>query len=325
MEEFNERIAPNNESGDLIEYSIVIPVYNSSQTLNELIEEIKLVFKKLNSAYEIIMVDDCSNDNCWERMKELHKKDNNIKIIHLIKNFGQHNATLCGFNHCNGKYVITIDDDLQHPPEEILKLIEKIKEGYLVVYGKYKSKNENLLRDFLSRKFQKIIHEILLLPDDIFLSSFAIYHSNVVKNMIKIKSSYPFILGLMAKSAPVNKIANVKVLHNERKAGNSNYTIIKYFKYSLNLIINYSSLPLTIIAIIGSLVSFLSLSYGSMIIIKSLTDSSYGIIGWNSLMVAVTFLGGMTLLSLGIVGEYLRRILTEVSYGQQYAIDEIHL
>jgi glycosyltransferase involved in cell wall biosynthesis len=310
-------------SENKVEYSFVIPVYNSENTLDELYERIKSVFKDITENYEVILVDDCSVDGSWEKMRILHEKDKRVKIIHLLRNFGQHNATMCGFNYSNGAYVITIDDDLQHPPEEIPKLIEKINEGYKVVFGEYKEKKHSKFENFLSKTFQNLIHRILKIPKDIYISSFAIYKSNVIKNVIQIKSSYPFLPALISRSTPVNKIANVEVIHKERKVGKSGYNVFKMFKFSLNLLINYSSLPLLLVGIFGFIISILSIGYGAIIIVRNIMDPGYGLTGWNSLMVATTFLGGAILMAIGIIGEYLRRILAEISYEQQYVIGEM--
>lgn len=311
--------------GNKMEYSIVVPVYNSENTLDELCERIKSVFKDITDNYEVILVDDCSVDGSWEKMKNLREKDKRMKIIHLLRNFGQHNATVCGFNYCNGDYAIIMDDDLQNPPEEIPKLIEKINEGFLVVFGKYKEKKHSKFENFLSKTFQIFIHRILKIPKGIYISGFAIFKSAVIKNAIAIKSSYPFLPALISRSTPVNKIANVEVTHEERKAGKSGYSLFKMFKLSLNLLINYSSLPLLLVGIFGFLISFLSLGYGAIIIVRKIIDPCYGVSGWNSLMVAVTFLNGATLMAIGIIGEYLRRILAEISYEKQYVIGEMEV
>jgi polyisoprenyl-phosphate glycosyltransferase len=305
------------------DYSVVIPVFNSEKTLPGLYERLTAELGRISPDYEIIFVDDCSIDRSWTVLQELRKKDNRVKIIHFIRNFGQHNATLCGFNFSSGEFLITLDDDLQHPPEEIPKLIAKINEGFSVVYGRYEPKNPTIIENALSRIFQKIIHKILQIPDAIFLSSFGIYKRDVIKNMTAIKSSYPFLFGLMIRSTSIHQIGNADVRHVEREVGSSNYGLIKYFRYSLNLIINYSSWPLLFVAIMGCIISVLSVCFGGWIIFQRLLNPEYGIMGWNSLMVAITFLGGAQLMSIGIIGEYLRRILAETSYGQQYVIGEM--
>ena len=311
--------------GNNMEYSIVVPVYNSENTLDELYERINTVFKSISENYEVIFVDDCSVDGSWEKMKNLREKDKRVKIIHLLRNFGQHNATVCGFNYCNGDYVIILDDDLQNPPEEIPKLIGKITEGYMVVYGEYIVKKHSKFENFLSKTFQNLMHRILKIPKGIFISNYVILKSNVIKNALSIKSSYPFLTALITRSTPINKIANVEVIHDERKAGKSGYNVFKMFKLSLNLLINYSSWPLLLVGIFGFILSILSISYGAIIIVRNIIDPGYGVTGWNSLMVAVTFLGGAILMAIGIIGEYLRRILAEISYEKQYVIGEMEL
>ena len=311
--------------GIMKKYSIVIPIYNSESTLNILCNQIIHVFEDISPDYEIILIDDCSRDNSWKILKELHAKNSKIKIIHLQKNFGQHNAVLCGLNHAIGDYIITMDDDLQHPPDEIPKLVSKIQKGFSVVYGKYNIKYHSRLENFFSNRFQIFIHYILDIPNTIFISSFAIFSSDVVKNMTQIKSSYIFLPALVRNSVPANKIANIEVNHNSRKMGKSNYDIRKYLSLSLNLLINYSVLPLLFVGFFGVIVSFFSFCYGIYILSRYLIDPTNSLMGWNSIMVTLTFLGGMILLSIAIIGEYLRRILTEVSYGQQYVIGEMEL
>ena len=311
--------------GNKMEYSIVVPVYNSENTLDELCERIKSVFKEITDNYEVILVDDCSGDGSWEKMKNLREKDKRVKIIHLLRNFGQANATMCGFNYCRGDYAITMDDDLQNPPEEIPKLIEKIKEGFLVVFGRYKEKKHSRFENFLSKTFQILMHRILKIPKDIYISGFAIFKSEVVKNAVTIKSSYPFLPALISRSMPINKIANVEVIHKERELGKSGYNVFKMFKLSLNLLINYSSLPLLLVGAFGFIISIMSIGYGAIIIVRKIIDPGYGVTGWNSLMVAVAFLGGAILMGMGIIGEYLRRILAEMSYEKQYVIGEMDI
>jgi glycosyltransferase involved in cell wall biosynthesis len=303
--------------------SVIIPVYNSEKTLTDLHDRLKQVLSTVTTHYEIIFVDDSSSDDSWLILKKIHQNDDRVRIIHLQQNYGQQNATLCGFNYAKGDYIITIDDDLQHPPEEIPKLINKIHEGYSVVYGKYAIKQHSRIENFFSKQLQFLIRTILDLPQGLRTSSFAIYTSTVIKNVVNIKSSYVFLSALVGKSVSSYKIVNVDVVHHPRRSGKSNYNIIKYLKLGLNLIINYSTLPLLIVGFLGIFTAIISFCYGSYIILRYFTDPTFGIVGWGSMMVVLTFLGGIILLSIAIIGEYLRRILTEVSYGQQYVVDEM--
>ena len=303
----------------------MVPVFNSEKTLVELTDRIKKEISKITLDYELILVDDSSVDNSWKILKQLHDGDEKIKVIHLQKNFGQHNATLCGLSYASGDYIITLDDDLQHPPEEIHKLVDKIQEGYSVVYGKFRVKKHHWLENFFSARFQYLLHHILEIPDDITLTGFVIYTSSVVKNMVAIKTAYVNLHALVIKSAPVSRITNAEVEHHPRKVGRSNYNIRKYISHSLKLIINHSALPLVLIGIFGVLMSFLSFCTGLYIIGNYFLGNTSEVMGWNSIMIMITFIGGMVLMSVAIIGEYLRRILTEVSYGQQYVISEMEL
>lgn len=310
---------------DSIEYSIVIPVYNSEKTLHELYSRIVRVFNGISENFEIVLVDDCSHDDSWSIMKELRSQDERVKIIHLARNFGQHNATLCGFHHCNGRYVVIMDDDLQHPPEEIPVLIKKLDEGYLAVYGDYKVKCHSKIENFFSRVFGHIMHMVLDIPETVYISSFAVFASEVIKNATSIRSAHVFLPAVISKSVPMNKIGSVEVIHNPRKAGSSNYSFIKYLKLSLNLIINYSALPLIFVIAFGLLMSLLSIAYGTSIVANWLLHPGSGVMGWNSLIVAVTFLSGVILMSMGVIGEYVRRILAELTYEQPFLIGEMEI
>lgn len=307
------------------DYSIVIPVYNAQNSIEELCERIKIVFEKITTNYEIILVDDNSKDQSWEILKKIHRQNKTMKIIHLMKNYGQHNAILCGFKYSNGNYVITMDDDLQNPPEEIPKLLNGLKNGYWVVFGTYDNKKTNIATKIMSEIFQILIRKIFDFPSSVTTSSFALYKKDVITNILSIKTAFPFLPALVANSVSPIKIIMVDVIHNERKWGNSNYGFFRYFKFSLNLIINYSSFPLIVLSTFGFILSLVSFGFGILIIINKIIDPYYGVVGWNSMMVAIAFLGGTILMGMGIIGEYLRRILTEVSHGQQYVIGEMEL
>lgn len=307
------------------EYSIVIPVYNSEFTLDELHQRIADTFEDITENYEIIFIDDCSVDNSWNKLIELFRNKGKITVIHLAKNCGQNSTILCGLNHCKGDYIIIMDDDLQNPPEEIPRLVKKIHEGYWVVYGEYIIKNHNKIENIFSYLFKRFVYLILDIPRNIYISNFVICKSDVVKKIITIKTAYPLIEALIIKNAPTNKITNVSVVHNKRNIGKSNYNFFKYIRIGLDLFINHSSLPLQLAGISGIFISILSISYGISIVIRSILDPSYGIMGWNSLMVATTFLSGCILIFIGIIGEYLHRILTEISCVQPYVISEMYI
>ena len=218
-----------------------------------------------------------------------------------------------------------MDDDLQNPPEEIIKLIDTSNQGYDAVYGKYLDKKHGVIQKTLGLFYHYLLHRLLDIPNDLYLSNFILITSDVKGHILTIKSSYSFLTALISKTTPRDKITNVDVLHNDRKSGESNYGILKHVKLFSNLIIHYSSLPLQIMGFLGGIISFLSILYGLSLIIKKITNPSFGLEGWYSMMVAITLLGGLILMSIAIIGEYIRRILVEITYSQPYILGEMEL
>lgn len=301
----------------LVAYSVVIPVFNSEKSLKELCERIKRVFTDIQETYEIIMVDDGSRDNSWDVMCDLHKQDSNIRIIQLMKNFGQQNALMCGFTHSNGKFIITMDDDMQNPPEEIPVLIGKMSEGYDVVIGVQKEKQDTLVKKMGSSFIGWLHTKIFDKPKHIRLSSFRIMTNVLVKEIAITKTPYPFFSGIMLSLT--DRIGNVTVEHKKRKYGKSNYTFSKLIKLAFNLFINYTSLPLKMLTFFGMSVSLFSFCLGTYFVIKKIIVSSI-VPGWTSLVVLLSFFNGLLLMILSIMGEYLARIIGEVSNRHQYII-----
>jgi len=250
----------NNSNIELPEYSVVVPVYNSEASLDELCSRIHEVFVTLKENYEIILVDDSSTDNSWLVMKALRKRNRNIKIIQLMKNFGQHNALICGLHHVSGRYVITMDDDLQNPPEEIPKLIHEIKKGYDSVIGALDEKHDRLLKKTGSFLIRYLNTTIFNKPKNIKLSSFRIMTKALTDEIKVLKTPYPYIAGMLL-SLTAN-IANVTVKHEKRKYGRSTYGLNKLIKLAFNLIINYTAIPLRLLTSFGILISIISFGMG---------------------------------------------------------------
>jgi glycosyltransferase involved in cell wall biosynthesis len=277
----------------------------------------------VSSNYEIIFVDDCSTDRSWDVIKSIHNENDNIVAIRLAKNAGQHSATICGFSNSKGYYVITLDDDLQHPPEEILKLINKMKDDYDVVMGKYEEKMHSRLRNIVSGINIKLIGITFNAPSDLSITSFRILRSQLIKNILDINTPYPHIPSLIFKCTPTDKIANVLVHHDKRAVGKSGYNFIKLFIIWSNLLINYSSIPLMIIGVFGFIMSILSLGLGFLILIRRILNPEYGVMGWNSLIISLYLLSGSILMAIAIMGEYVRRIINQISYNRPYLIRDL--
>ena len=303
-------------------YSVVVPVYNSEHSLESLFSRIESTFKKLSLKFEIIFVNDCSEDKSLEVLKQIHykNKSSNIIIIDLYKNFGQQNALMCGFNHCSGKFVITIDDDLQNPPEELDKLILKINEGYDVVYGSYEKKKDKFFKNIGSILFRKINHRIFNIKNNLIFTSFRIIKADIVNQLLLNKTSYPYISGMLVQCT--SNIANVNVKHEHRSSGKSNYSFIKLVYISLNLIINHSSILLNMLSYFGLFISLAALSSGLWYIFEKIINDGT-VPGWTTIVVLLSFYNALVLALLFIIGVYISRLLKETSYKNQYSIKKI--
>jgi len=303
-------------------FSIVIPVYNSSSSLIELEERIRTTFENIlenKFDYEIIFVDDySSNENTWKTLITLAKSKNTIKAVRLTKNFGQQSSTLCGMKQAKGDYIITMDDDLQHCPEDIPKLIDN--KNHDIVLGYLKKKKHNAVRNLFSRIKDWFYYKLINKPKHVKMSSFRLLNRLIVDGILSFKTPYPFIPALMF--AISQDIANVEVNHCERKTGKSGYSFYKMLKLFSNLLINNSSYLLRITGFAGINISILSFGLVIFFILKKLIFN-IPVAGWTSVIVSVLFIGGLILFSTGVIGEYLIRIIHSQEQPESYFIREI--
>lgn len=306
-------------------FSIIVPVYNSEKSLWELCERVTNVFEKtIKEDFEIILVNDASKDNSWLIMKDLYQKNNNIKIIDLIKNSGQHPAMMCGLNNFHGDYVILMDDDLQHLPEEIPKLVTHIMNNpdIDVVIGTFTEKKHSFVRNFGSRSMHVIGKKIFNIEANIRFTNFRIMRANIAQAIASIHISKPRIGYLILDTT--RNISSIIVKHDERKYGKSGYAFVRLVKDFILNIINNSSLPLRLISYFGIMLSLISFIIALFYLGRYFLYGT-SILGWTSLMVVLTTLSGFILFSLGIIGEYLIRILTETKKLPNYLEREKHL
>ena len=306
-------------------YSVVIPVYNSEKMLDELYDRLVQVFDNvIKEQFEMILVDDASSDNSWYKMGELREGDKRIKIIRLAKNFGQHNALMCGFNHISGDFVITMDDDLQHPPEEIPKLITAIKRNPEIdaVMGRYNSKKHSWWRNLGTVIMRKIMAPILRLDKKYKGSSFRLIRANIIQEMVKIETYQPRVgqmLLLVSKSYD-----SVPVRHDPRADGKSGYSIFRLTKDFINNILNNSTVILRFTSIIGFSSAGLSMVLALYYLIRFFTVG-VAVSGFTTIVVINLFFSGIMLFSLGVVGEYLMKILFETKGYPQFVIKQKEL
>ena len=302
------------------DFSVVVPVYNSEKTLLELNSRLFKTMEKMERSFEIIYVNDASRDGSWLVLKKIKPEFDNVIIVNLYKNYGQHNALMCGFNKCSGEYIITIDDDLQNPPEEIPVLYDKIEEGYDVVFGAYKHKKDVFYKNLGSYAVRKINHTIFHISKEIKISSFRMIRREVIAQIKRIKTPFPYVSGMILTVS--NNVGNAVVNHEKRVYGSSNYNLKKLIHLSFNLFINYSSIPLKIIGYLGLIVSFLSFFTGAFFMGRQLWQGRAPE-GWTSLIVLLSFYNTIILVIFFILGEYISRILREISHEKQYYVKEV--
>jgi glycosyltransferase involved in cell wall biosynthesis len=295
--------------------SVVIPVFNSSAIIRQLVHEIKNELHEY--IVEIILVNDGSEDNSEEICEKIAKENQNIKFLSLRKNFGEHNAVMCGLNYATGAYIVIIDDDFQNPPREIIKLLRKAEEGFDVVYTKYKVKDHNLFRNIGSRFNNMIAGYLLDKPSQLYLSSFKVLSMDILKEVIKYKGPFPYIDGLILRST--NSLASIETEHFVRAKGKSNYTFRKLISLYMNMFFNFSIRPLRILTVLG-IIAFCTGFFFSVIFIVNKFLNPHEPLGWTSLIVAILTLSGVQLIFLGLIGEYLGKQYLDQNKTPQWVI-----
>lgn len=300
--------------------SFVIPCYNSSRTVGKVVDEITVTMKGLEQYdYEIILINDSSPDDTYGEIKRICKEDDRVCGVNLARNFGQHAALMAGFHYVHGDIVVCMDDDGQTPAEEVGKLLGKMEEGYDVVYASYKHKQHSAFRNLGSKVNDLMTRVMLGKPKDLYISSYFAVKRFIIDEIVKYTNPYPYVIGLVLRTT--KKIVNVEVNHREREIGTSGYTVGKLFALWFNGFTAFSIKPLRIATVIGVLVAATGFIYGIYTIIRKLIDPNV-ILGFSSLMSALVFIGGMLMLMLGIIGEYIGRIYISLNNSPQYVIRE---
>ncbi len=299
--------------------SVVIPVYMAQDSIDELYERLNSVLKSLCDSYEIVLVDDRSPDNSWERMSRLAGKDPRVKAIRLSRNFGQHFAITAGLDHSRGSWVVVMDCDLQDRPEEIPRLFEKVREGYDVVLARRVERRDNLLKRGFSRLFYAVLSYLTETKMDPSIGSFRILSRKAVDALCLMREHTRFFGGMVGWLG--FKTAFVDVEHAPRPYGSSSYTIGKLVRLALGAMLAFSDKPLRLSVKSGLFISFISMCYGIYAIIQKLAYPTVQM-GWTSLIVSIFFMGGLVIAVVGICGLYIGRIFEEVKGRPLYVIDE---
>ncbi|MDE6750417.1 MAG: glycosyltransferase family 2 protein [Lachnospiraceae bacterium] len=300
--------------------SFVIPCYNSSRTIGKVVEEISSTMGEMEQYdYEIILVNDSSPDDTFEEIKHICDASEKVCGVNLARNFGQHAALMAGFHYVHGDIVVCLDDDGQTPAEEVGKLLVKMEEGFDVVYARYKHKKHSAFRNLGSKLNELMARVMLGKPKDLYLSSYFAAKRFIIDEMVRYTNPYPYVIGLVLRTT--KKIANADVNHREREIGTSGYTLGKLFALWFNGFTAFSIIPLRIATVIGALAAVAGFICGGYTVIRKLVDPNV-IIGFSSIMSAIMFIGGMLMLMLGIIGEYIGRIYISLNNSPQYVVRE---
>ena len=287
-------------------YSVVVPVFNEEEVVNEFYKRLTAIMDKLRENYEIIFINDGSIDNSLEVIEKLHSKDKRIKIIDFSRNYGQQIATTAGIDYATGEAIVIIDADLQDPPKVIPELVKKWKKGYDVVYGvRKKREGENFFKKVTASIFYKFLNKIADINIPLDAGDFRLIDRKVANNLKTIREKNRYIRGLTSWIG----FRQIGVLYDREKrfAGYTKYTLGKMLKLALDAVFSFSNYPLKIAIYIGFLISGLSFLYLIyVLILKIFMDVT--IQGWAYIIVAVLFLGGVQLICIGIIGEYIGRI-----------------
>lgn len=300
--------------------SFVIPCYRSEHTVGHVVAEICETMKGMNQYdFEIILVNDCSPDGTWAAIRRLCQEDGRVRGINFARNFGQHAALMAGLRQSEGEYMVCLDDDGQTPADEVGKLLEKLEEGYDAVYASYAHKQHSLFRNLGSKVNELMTRIMLEKPRELYISSYFAVRRFVVEDMIRYENSYPYVIGLVLRAT--KNITNVEVGHREREEGSSGYTLKKLLGLWFNGFTAFSVKPLRIATGIGCLSAAVGFLYGLYTIVKRLVNPEVPM-GFSSTMAAIVFFGGMIMIMLGMIGEYIGRIYISLNNSPQYVIRE---
>lgn len=301
--------------------SFVIPCYRSEQTITPVVDEIHKTLAVLNRyEYEIILVNDCSPDGTFEVIRGLCEKDSRIIGVNLAKNFGQHAALMAGFRLVSGDIIVCLDDDGQTPADEVGKLLDKIEEGSDVVYARYDHKKHSPFRNFGSHVNELMTRIMLGKSKELFISSYFAARKFIIDEVIRYENSFPYVIGLVLRST--KNITNVDVHHREREVGTSGYTLKKLLGLWFNGFTAFSVKPLRIATLMGGSFAVLGFLYVLYTIIKKFVNPNVPM-GFSSIMSAILIIGGMLMIMMGLIGEYIGRIYITLNNSPQYVIREV--
>ena len=301
-------------------YSVVVPVYNSEHTLEDLHRRLVKVFdEELKLPFELLLVDDSSKDRSFEVMKKLREEDKRVHIFQMARNFGQHNALLCGFHYVEGDFVITMDDDLQHPPEELPKMIRYLDEHEEidVVLGRYQNRKHSFFRRLGTSVSSRFTTKMLGKSTDLEMSTFRLMRRFIEDAIRDTTIHLPQIGNLLLMTS--NRIVNIDVRHDARAYGHSGYSFRELAHELFYDISTNSAFPLLIVRNVGIVTFIVSIVLGIIFLIQYLIGHTT-VPGWTSIILVLLASTGLTLLSIGILGDYMMHVLDESKKMPHYVL-----
>jgi glycosyltransferase involved in cell wall biosynthesis len=304
----------------MVDLSVIIPIYNEEGNIPVLFERLNGVISKLNIKTEFLFINDGSNDNSIHLIKGLVDKNSDVKYIDFSRNFGHQVAVTAGIDHCAGKAVVIIDADLQDPPELIAELYNKWKEGYEVVYAKRKTRNgENFMKKYTAKLFYRTLQKITSIDIPVDTGDFRLVDRKIVDVLKKMPEQQKFLRGQISWIG--FRQTFVEYDRDARYAGKTGYTYKKMLRFALDGITSYSNLPLKFATFTGFIVSGITFIMILYALYSRFISKNY-VPGWTSLMLAVLFTGGVQLISIGIIGEYISRMNANTKNRPLYIISE---
>lgn len=300
--------------------SFVIPCYGSENTIEAVIDEIiDIVSQKSEYDYEIIAVNDCSPDNVLDKLYYLSKNNKKVKVINFAKNMNRPGAVMAGLNYAKGDYVVVMDDDGQCPMNNFWQLLQPLLDGHDVSIASYPERKQSIFKDFGTLVNKKMTQFILDRPKDMQFTNFMVMKSYIVKEITNYKNPYPYYTGLLLRTT--SDIINVQMDERERFSGSTTFTFGKMLGMWLNGLTAFSIKPLRLSSLVGVICAIIGFIFGIVTIIRKLVVQNISV-GWSSTVSIMLFIGGLIMLMLGMIGEYIGRIYISINNSPQYVVKE---
>lgn len=299
--------------------SVVIPIYNEEETLQALFDRLSAALNSLGEEFEVIFVNDGSRDASERMLREFQARDPRFRSVHFSRNFGHQTAITCGLDHARGRAIVAMDGDLQDPPEVLPDLLARWREGYDVVYAVRQKRKEGLFKRTAYKAFYWLLRRVSYLDIPLDSGDFSLIDRRVVDILKSMPERNRFVRGLRTWAG--FRQIGYEYAREARFAGESKYSLGKLMKLAFDGLVSYSYVPLRLVSNVGLLVSATALGYMGYLLLSRLFGGT-PIAGWTSTVVIVLFLGGVQLLSLGVIGEYVGRIFEEVKHRPHYVVRE---